>query len=140
MLTRCVMSTFDCQTKTPRQSNQACVGNCEKQCTDPWMQPNGGESITLKFWGLEDFPGISPRRGVPVSFLPQRIGDVHSGTRRWFFQCGPTEGAKACTENAVRCKRAEQSCDSGPGVVAVTDSEFLGQNTHIATLVNRVRA
>ena len=40
MLMRRVTSTFDCQTKTPKQSNRACVGNCEKQCTDPWMQPN----------------------------------------------------------------------------------------------------
>ena len=39
-----------------------------------------------------------------------------------------------------RCIRAEQSCDSGPRVVAVTDSEFLGQDTDIATVENRVRA
>ena len=52
----CVMSTFDCRTTTPKQSTQACVGNCERQCADPWMQHNGGESIALKPWSLEDFP------------------------------------------------------------------------------------
>ena len=35
--------------------------------------------------------------------------------------------------------QAEQSCDSGPRVVAVTDSEFLGQDTDFATVVNQVR-
>ena len=37
-------------------SSQGCVGNCERQRTDLWTQPNDGESITLKFWRLEDFP------------------------------------------------------------------------------------
>ena len=45
-------STSDCQTRTPRQSSQACVGNCERRCTDLWMLPNGGEHIMLR----EDFP------------------------------------------------------------------------------------
>ena len=34
-----------------------------------------------------------------------------------------------CTEFAARCIRAEQSGNSGPRAVAVTNSEFLGQNT-----------
>ena len=53
-----------------------------------------------------------------------------------FFPSGPTGGAKACTEFAARCIRAEQSCDSGPRVVAVTDSEFLGQDADVATVEN----
>ena len=81
-------------------------------------------------------------RGVasPCHFFPPRLGDVHSGARRCFFHSGPTGGAKACTEFAARCIRAEQSCDSGPRVVAVTDSEFLGQDADVATVGNRVRA
>ena len=78
--------------------------------------------------------GIFPRRGISVPCFPQRLGDVLSGARRWFFHIGPTGGAKACTEFAARCIRAEQSCDSGPRVVAVTDSEFLGQDTDVATV------
>ena len=35
---------------------------------------------------------------------------------------------------------AERSCDSGPRVVAVTDSEFLGQDTNVATVETLVRA
>ena len=30
-------STSDCQTRTPSQSSQACMGNCERRCTDLWM-------------------------------------------------------------------------------------------------------
>ena len=56
------------------------------------------------------------------------------------FDSGPTGEATACTEFAARCIRAEQSRDSGPGVVAVTDSEFLGQDTDAATVENRIRA
>ena len=33
----------------------------------------------------------------------------------------------------------EQSCNSGSGVVTVSDSQLLGYNTDIATMVNRVR-
>ena len=59
---------------------------------------------------------------------------VISSTRTWrlAFWCTvmifhwPTRGAKACTEFAARCIRAEQSGDSGPRIVAVTDSEFPG--------------
>ena len=56
MLMRCGMSTFDCRTRTPKQNSQACVGNWGRKCTGPWTQPNGGESIALKSWRLEDFP------------------------------------------------------------------------------------
>ena len=51
-----------------------------------------------------------------------------------FFIVGRREGAKACAGFAARCIRAEQSCDSGPRIVAVTDSELLGKNTDIATM------
>ena len=63
--------SFDCQTKTPKQRSQACVGNCVRQCTDPWMQPSGGEHCAPS---LEDLR-IFPRRGITVHFFPQRLGD-----------------------------------------------------------------
>ena len=34
----------------------------------------------------------------------------------------------------------QQSCDSGPRVVTVIDSEFLWQDTDVATVEHRVRA
>ena len=120
----------------PRQSNPACVGNCERQCTDPWMQLNGGESITLKFWRLEDFPEAWRRR-VIFSIKTWRRTFWYTAM---IFDSGPTGGSKAYTKFAARCIRAEQSCDSGPRVVAVTGSEFLGQDTDIATVGNRVPA
>ena len=52
-----------------------------------------------------------------------------------FFIVGRQE-AKACTEFAARCIRIEQSCNSGSGVVTVSDSQLLGQNTAIATMEN----
>ena len=100
------------------------------------MLPNGGESITLMFGRLEDFP---------EAWRPRVI----FSTKTWrptfwctamIFHSGPTGGAKVCTEFAARCIRAEKSCDSGPRLVAVTDSEFLGQNTDVVKVENRVRA
>ena len=46
---------------------------------------------------------------------------------------------KACAEFVASCKRIEQSCNSGSGVVTVSDSQLLGQNTDVATTVNRIR-
>ena len=136
MLMRCVTSTFDCRTRTQRQSKQACAGNCVRLCTDLWIQHNGGESITLKSWRRED---------SREAWLLRATFSTKTWRRTfWFtamiFHSGPTGGAKACTEFAAGCIRTEQSCDSGPGVVAVTDSVFLGQDTDIATVGNRVRA
>ena len=56
------------------------------------------------------------------------------------FDSGLKRVAKACTESAEKCIRAEQSCDSGPRVVTVTDSEFLGHVPDVAKVENRVRA
>ena len=77
-LVRCGMSTFDCQTRTPKQNSQSCVGNYVRQCTGPWMQPNGEESFTLNSWRLDAFPEAWHHRVM----FPQRLGDVHSGARR----------------------------------------------------------
>ena len=41
---------------TPWQRSQACVGNCERRCTDLWMLPTVKENIMLRFWEREDFP------------------------------------------------------------------------------------
>ena len=59
---------------------------------------------------------------------------MHVDVFFFFFHSGPTGGAKACTEFAERRIRAEKSCDSGRRVVAVTDSEYLGQNTDVVTV------
>ena len=56
MLMRCVTSTSDCRVRTPKRNNQVCVGNCERRCMVPWMRHTDGESISLKFWWLEDAP------------------------------------------------------------------------------------
>ena len=132
MLTRCVTFIFDCQTRKPKQS----VGNCERQCADPWMQPNGRESMTLNFWRLEDFPRAWHLRAIFSTKTWRRT----FWCTAMIFHSGPTGGAKACTEFAARCIRAEQCCDSGPRVVTVTDSEFLWQNIDVATVENRIRA
>ena len=54
MLMRYVTSTSDCRVRTPKRNNQACVGNCERQCMA--LLANDGESITRKSWGKEDAP------------------------------------------------------------------------------------
>ena len=56
--------TSDCQTRTPRQSSQACVGNCERRCTVLWMLPNVGENTMLRFWRREDFPEAWLHRAI----------------------------------------------------------------------------
>ena len=56
LITTAETSTSDCQTRTPRQSSQACVGNCERRCTVLWMLPNVGENTMLRFGRREDFP------------------------------------------------------------------------------------
>ena len=81
------------------------------------MLPNGGESITLKFGRLEDFPEAWRHR---VIFSAKTWRPTFWCTAM-IFNGGPTGGAKACTEFAARCIRGEKSCDSGPRVVAVTD-------------------
>ena len=48
MLMRCVTSTFDCRTRTPKQSSQACVGIAKDDVRILGCSHNGGESITLK--------------------------------------------------------------------------------------------
>ena len=56
-----------------------------------------------------------------------------------FFIVGRQEGRKHALSFLRGASELGKSCDSGP-VVAVTDSEFLGQDTDVATVENRVRA
>ena len=100
------------------------------------MKHNGGESMTLKSWRLEDFPEAWHLRAI-------------FSTKTWrrpflctamIFHSGRQQGRKACTEFGARCLRAEQTCDSGPRVVAVADSEFLRQDTDVTAVENRIRA
>ena len=100
------------------------------------MQHNGGESTTLKCWSLEDFPEAWHLRAIVFHKNLETYILVHGDD----FPSGPTGEAKARTESAARCLRAEQNCDFGPRVVAVTGSEFLGQDTDVATVESRVRA
>ena len=93
----------------PKQSSQARVGNCERLCTDPWVQPNGGESITLKFLETGGFS-----RGVasPCHFFHKDLGTnilVHGAD---FFMVGRQEERK----DALSLVRGafEQSCDCVP--------------------------
>ena len=68
-----------CQTKTPKQSSQPCVGNCERQSIRiPGCSTTVGRALrsVLGDWR------IFPRRGISVPFFPHRLGDVHSGARR----------------------------------------------------------
>ena len=40
----------------PRQSSQACAGNCERQCSDLWMLPSVRENIMPRIWRREGSP------------------------------------------------------------------------------------
>ena len=44
---------------------KACVGNCERRCTDPWMQPNGEESV-FQLCACRQAPGWCCRALAPV--------------------------------------------------------------------------
>ena len=105
---------------SPRQSSQACVGNCHL-----WTQPNDGENTTLKFWSLEDFPEAWHLR-------------VISSTRTWrrTFWCMVTifslwadsEGRKHALGLLRRCIRTEQSgATLGPGPSKSRTASFLGR-------------
>ena len=89
----------------------------------------------LRFWRLEDFSEAWLLRATSS----MQACKLTSWCTVIIFYCGPTGGAKSCTVFAARCIRAEQSCNSVPWAVAVTNSEFLGQNTDSATMGNRVR-
>ena len=81
--------------------------------------------------------GFSRGAASPCHFFHEGLQTyilVHGGV---FFIVGRV--AKACAEFVARCIRIKQSCNSGSGVVTVSDSQLLGQNTDIATMRNRVR-
>ena len=98
------------------------------------MQPSGGESITLKCWRLEDFPAA--RRPCAIIHQDLQIYILVHGDD--FLLVGRREGRKhpqilvrgACELSKVVTLGAESS----------KYSEFLGQNTDVATVVSRVRA
>ena len=127
MLVRCVTSTFDCRTRTPKQNSQAC-----------WKlrKTMYGSLDAAQRWGehyaqVLETGGFSRGVASPCHFFHKELEPyilVHGDD----FFSGPTGEAKACTEFAARCIQAEQSCDYGPRVVAVTDSEFLGQDADVA--------
>ena len=108
---------------------------CASTRTDPWMQQNGGESTPLKSWRLED----SPEAWHLHAIFPQRLGNLHSGARRCFFTIvGRQEGREHAPRLLRRAYELSKVVTLGPLVVAVTDSEFLGQDTDVATVGNRI--
>ena len=137
MLMRCVTSTFDCRTWTPKQSSQACVGNSEDNARIPGCCPMLGREHYAQVWEAGGFS-----RGVasPCHFFHEGLQTYILLQGDDFFIVGRREGQKVCTEFAARCRGVQQNCNSVHRVVQVTDSEFLGQDTDIATVVNRVRA
>ena len=121
--------------RTPKQSSQLCVWEIAK---DDVRIP-AAQRWKEHYAQVLETGGFSRGRGITVSFFYQDL-QTYILCTAMIFHSGPTGGAEACTEFAARCIPAERSCDSGPRVVAVTDSEFLGQDTNVATVEIRVRA
>ena len=85
------------------------------------MQPNGGESIMVKFWRLEDF------RGVSVPFFPQRLGNLHSGARRCFFIVGRQEGRRHALSLLRSAYEMRKVVTLGPESSQSRTANFLGR-------------
>ena len=100
------------------------MGKCERRCTDLWTQPNDGESITLKFWRLEDFPEAWHRR-------------VISSTRTWrltfwctvtiFFIVGRQEVRKHALSLLRGAFELSKVVTLGPGSSQSRTASFLGR-------------
>ena len=96
MLTRCVMSTFDCGTRTPRQSSQPCVGNCERHFSQCSQTVERALRSSLGDWR------IFPIRGSTVPVYHKDLETYILVHGEIFFKSGPRGGAKECTESAAR--------------------------------------
>ena len=85
------------------------------------------DATLLRFWRREDFPeawllcATSSTKVCKPTFW---------GTETIFSKWTDVR-AKACAEFVARCIRIGKSCNSGSRVVTVSDSQLLGQNTHI---------
>ena len=104
MLMQVATSTSVRQTRTPRQSSQARVGNCEKRCTDLWMLPSFGENTMPRFGRREGFPEEWLLRATSSMKAWQTYFLVHGDD---FFIVESTGGVKACAEFAPKCIRVE---------------------------------
>ena len=96
----------DCQTRTPRQSSQECVGNCERQCTGSLDATQRWEEHYAQ---VLETGGFSRGVASPYHFFHKDLETymlVHGDD---FFIVG-----RQCTEFAARCIRAEQSGKSEP--------------------------
>ena len=87
------------------------------------MLPHVGESIMLRFWRWEDFPEES---------LLRAISSIKACKHTFWCMVW-------AAESLVRGAYELGKVVTLARVVTVTDSEFHGQNTDIATMVNRVR-
>ena len=131
-------STSDCQTRTPRQSSQACVGNCERRCTDLWMLPQR--------WGEQyaqvlEAGGFSRSVASPCHFFHEGLQTyilVHGDA---FFIVGRREGRKHALNLLQGAYELSRVATLGPESSQSRTIEFLRQNTDIATTVrNRARS
>ena len=85
---------------------------------------------------------ILPRRGISMPFFHKDLETyilVH-GDDCFFFTVGRQEGREHAPSLLRSAYELSKVVTLGPLVVAVTDSEFLGQDTDVATVVNRMRA
>ena len=98
----------------------------ERRCTDLWMLPNGGENIIDQVWEAGGFS-----RGVasPCHFF-------HEGLQTNFL----VHGDDFLTVDTDVRRESMHIFHKVPEVVTVSDNQFLGWSTDIATVENRVRA
>ena len=120
---RSATSASDCQTKTPKQSSQACVWDTAKDDVpifgrSPTM---GRESITFKFWRLEDFPEAWHLRAIS-STRTWRRSLVHGDD---FFIVDRRDGRKLTLSLLQGAYEQSKIASFGPRVITISDSQFL---------------